>query len=164
MGVTMVLILECIVVCFILFLPCVVVIANGTEQGAFLYEKDVQDRVVEMGLITKAQIEKNGKLFKLCTLTVMIAFVLWSVYGINGARGFIVPFLQIYAMTMAEGLFDRFFIDWYWVEHTKAWTIPGTEDLRPYIPKKTKIVKWLITIVGNPIIAAVLAGIMMVVL
>ncbi|SEQ30849.1 MULTISPECIES: hypothetical protein [Butyrivibrio] len=39
-----------------------------------------------------------------------------------------------------------------------------TEDLRPYIPKKTKIVKGLITIVGNPIIAAVLAGIMMVVL
>ena len=164
MGVTMVLILECIVVCFILFLPCVVVIANGTEQGAFLYEKDVQDRVVEMGLITKAQIDKNCKLFKIGTLTVMIAFVLWSVYGINGARGFIVPFLQIYAMTMAEGLFDRFFIDWYWVEHTKAWTIPGTEDLRPYIPQKTKTVKWLITIVGNPIIAAVLAGIMMVVL
>ena len=160
----MVLILECIVVCFILFLPCVVVIANGTEQGAFLYEKDVQDRVVEMGLITKAQIDKNCKLFKIGTLTVMIAFVLWSVYGINGARGFIVPFLQIYAMTMAEGLFDRFFIDWYWVEHTKAWTIPGTEDLRPYIPQKTKTVKWLITIVGNPIIAAVLAGIMMVVL
>ncbi len=164
MGVTMVLILECIVVCFILFLPCVVVIANGTEQGAFLYEKDVQDRVVEMGLITKAQIDKNCKLFKIGTLTVMIAFVLWSVYGINGARGFIVPFLQIYAMTMAEGLFDRFFIDWYWVEHTKAWTIPGTEDLRPYIPQKTKTVKWLITIVGNPIIAAVLSGIMMVVL
>ena len=134
----MILILECIVVCFILFLPCVVVIANGTEQGAFLYEKDVQDRVVEMGLITKAQIDKNCKLFKIGTLTVMIAFVLWSVYGINGARGFIVPFLQIYAMTMAEGLFDRFFIDWYWVEHTKAWTIPGTEDLRPYIPKNEK--------------------------
>ena len=68
MGVTMVLILECIVVCFILFLPCVVVIANGTE------------------------------------------------------------------------------------------------DLRPYIPRKTKTVKWLITIVCSPIIAAVLAGIMMVVL
>ena len=54
--------------------------------------------------------------------------------------------------------------NWYWVEHTKAWAIPGTEDLRPYIPRKTKTVKWLITIVGNPIIAAVLAGIMMVVL
>ena len=68
----MVFVLECIVVCFILFLPCVVVIANGTEQGTFLYEKDVQDRVVEMGLITKAQIDKNCKLFKIGTLTVMV--------------------------------------------------------------------------------------------
>jgi len=55
---------------------------------------------------------------------------------------------------MAEGLFDRFFIDWYWVGHTKAWTIPGTEDLKLYIPRKTLIVKWGITIIGNPLIAA----------
>ena len=48
----MVLILECIVICFILFLPCVVVIANGIHNGAFLFEKDVQDRVIQMGFIT----------------------------------------------------------------------------------------------------------------
>jgi hypothetical protein len=38
----MILILECIVICFILFLPCVVVIANGIHNGVFLFEKDVQ--------------------------------------------------------------------------------------------------------------------------
>ena len=113
-----------------------------------------------MGLITKERLNRNKKLFKSITLSVLIAFVLWAVYGINGARGFWTPFWQIYALAMAEGLFDRFFIDWYWVGHTKAWTIPGTEDLKPYIPRKTLIVKWLTTIVGNPIIAAVLAGIM----
>lgn len=156
----MILILECIVICFILFLPCVVVIANGIHNGAFLFEKDVQERVIQMGLITKEEIDRNRKLFKICTMVVMIAFVLWAVYGINGARGFITPFLQIYALTMAEGLFDRFFIDAYWVGHTKAWTIPGTEDLKPYIPKKTLIIKWLIVIVGNPLIAAFLSGIM----
>ena len=156
----MILILECIVICFILFLPCVVVIANGIHNGAFLFEKDVQERVIQMGLITKEKIDRNRKLFKICTMVVMIAFVLWAVYGINGARGFITPFLQIYALTMAEGLFDRFFIDAYWVGHTKAWTIPGTEDLKPYIPKKTLIIKWLIVIVGNPLIAAFLSGIM----
>ncbi|WP_026525854.1 hypothetical protein [Butyrivibrio sp. MB2005] len=48
----MILVLECLVVCFILFLPCVIAIANGAEQGVFLYEKDVQERVVQMGLIT----------------------------------------------------------------------------------------------------------------
>ena len=156
----MILILECIVICFILFLPCVVVIANGIHNGVFLFETDVQERVIQMGLITKEEIDRNRKLFKICTMVVMIAFVLWAVYGINGARGFITPFLQIYALTMAEGLFDRFFIDAYWVGHTKAWTIPGTEDLKPYIPKKTLIIKWLIVIVGNPLIAAFLSGIM----
>ena len=157
----MILILECIVICFILFLSCVVVIANGIHNGAFLFEKDVQERVIQMGLITKEEIDRNRKLFKISTLVVMIAFVLWAVYGINGARGFITPFLQIYALVMAEGLFDRFFIDAYWVGHTKAWTIPGTEDLKPYIPKKTLIIKWLIVIVGNPLIAAFLSGIML---
>ena len=160
----MTLILECIVVCFILLVPCVVAIANGIHNAAFLFEKDVQTRVVEMGLITKEKIEKNLRIFKISTMAVMVAFVLWAVYGINGARGFWQPFWQIYAIAMAEGLFDRFFIDAYWVGHTKAWTIPGTEDLKPYIPKRTLIVKWLVVIVGNPIIAAVLSGIMRIIL
>ncbi len=84
----MVLILECIVICFILFVPCVVVIANGIHNGAFLFEKDVQERVVQMGLITEEEINRNRKLLKFPTLIVMLAFVLWAVYGINGARGF----------------------------------------------------------------------------
>ena len=157
----MVLILECIVICFILLVPCVIAIANGVHNGVFLYEKDVQERVVKMGLITEEKIRRNMKLFKCITMPMMIAFVLWAVYGINGARGFLTPFVQIYVLAMAEGLFDRFFIDTYWVGHTKAWTIPGTEDLKPYIPKKRLIVKWLVVMIGNPLIAAVLAGIMM---
>ncbi|MBR1456528.1 MAG: hypothetical protein IJ594_05140 [Oscillospiraceae bacterium] len=154
----MLLILECIVMCFILLVPCVAAIANGVEQAAFLYEKDVQDRVVQMGLVTRERLDANKKAFKLTTLIVMILFVLWAVYGINGARGFWQPFRQILALAMAEGLFDRFFIDWYWVGRTKAWTIPGTEDLKPYIPKKTLLLKWAVTIVGNPILAAFLAA------
>lgn len=156
----MILILECIIICFILLVPCVVAIANGVEQAAFLYEQDVQDRVVQMGLVSQERLDRNKKVFKIATLVVMVAFVLWAVYGINGARGFWQPFWQIFALAMAEGLFDRFFIDWYWVGRTKAWTIPGTEDLKPYIPKKTLILKWTVTIVGNPIIAAFLAGVM----
>ena len=129
----MVLILECMIICFILLVPCVVAIANGIHNAAFLFERDVQDRVVEMGLVTREHLDRNKKGFKYTTLLIMVAFVIWAVYGINGARGFWAPFWQIYALVMAEGLFDRFFIDWYWVGHTKAWTIPGTEDLKPYI-------------------------------
>ena len=56
------------------------------------------------------------------------------------------------------GLFDRLFIDWYWVGHTKAWEIEGTEDLKPYISKKTLIGKWAGTLVGFPLLAAIIAG------
>ena len=157
----MVLFLECVVVCFILLVPCVTAIANGVHNAAFLFEPDVQRRVTEMGLITRERIDRNRRLFKGIALPVMIAFVLWAVYGINGARGFWRPFWQIYALAMAEGLFDRLFIDGYWVGHTRAWTIPGTEDLKPYIPHKALVVKWLMVLVGNPIIAAALAGIML---
>ena len=59
-----------------------------------------------------------------------------------------------------EGLFDRLFIDWYWVGKTKAWNIEGTDDLRPYIYGKTLTIKWATTLVGYPVIAAILAGIM----
>lgn len=45
----MVLVLECVIICFIRLVPCVVSIANGIEQAVFLFEADVQDRVVEMG-------------------------------------------------------------------------------------------------------------------
>ena len=58
------------------------------------------------------------------------------------------------------GLFDRFFIDWYWVGHTKAWIIPKTEDLQPYIPLKVLLRKWLGTIFVYPMFSAIIAGIM----
>ena len=58
------------------------------------------------------------------------------------------------------GLFDRLFIDWYWVGHTKAWLIPGTEDIMPYIPKKALIQKWFKTLIGYPLVAVILSGIL----
>ena len=73
----MTLILECIAICFVLLLPCVVVIANGIHNGAFLFEKYVQERVVKMGLITKKEIDRNRILYKICTMVVMIAYVIW---------------------------------------------------------------------------------------
>ena len=57
-------------------------------------------------------------------------------------------------------LMDRLLVDDYWVGHTNAWTIPGTEDLKPYITAKDKQKKWLFGTVGMAVIAMVLAAIM----
>ncbi len=58
-------------------------------------------------------------------------------------------------------LIDRFWVDGYWVGHTNAWEIPGTEDLKPYITAKDKGKKWLFGTIGMAVISAVLAAIMM---
>lgn len=154
------LIIEGIVNCFIVLICCVVGIANGPVGLVCFYEKEVWQRVIEMGLTTEKKIKHNAMLFRIFGIIPMLAFSLAAVYGINGARGFLAGFGQLVFIFLCEGLFDRLFIDYWWVGKTKAWVIKGTEDLQPYIYGKTLIGKWLMTLVGYPIIAAILAGIM----
>ena len=156
----MLLIAEGIVMCFVLLVVCAVGIANGPVGLVLLYEEDVQQRVVELGLTTKEKIRKN---FILCSIALFVPmFILppLMVYGINGATGFWSGFWQMSVILWIQGVFDRFFIDWYWVGNTKAWEIPGTEDLKPYIPVKVQIRKWFGTVVLNPLIAAIVAGVL----
>ena len=86
--------------------------------------------------------------------------ILVCVYGINGAHGFAVGFWQLLVILSVMNLIDRFLIDGYWVGHTNAWTIPGTEDLKPYITAKDKQKKRLFGTVGMAVIAMVLAAMM----
>ena len=157
-------VIEGLVACLLLLITCMVGIANGPVNLVSLYEKEVQDRVVEKGLITRERINRNANYFRLFGMLPFFIFVLVAVYGVNGARGFCDGFRQISVILLMEGLFDRLFIDWYWVGKTKAWIIPGTEDLMPYIYGKTLIGKWLFTLVGYPVIAAVLSLIMFLIL
>ena len=155
----MLLILEGILMCFVLLIVCVIGTANSPVGLVVLYEDDVQQRVMELGLTTKEKIRTS---FILCSIALFVPmFILppLMVYGINGASGFWDGFWQMSIILWIQGLFDRVFIDWYWVGHTKAWEIPGTEDLKPYIPTKVLVRKWLGTVFLSPIIAAIIASV-----
>ncbi len=155
----MLILLEGLVMCLFLLLYCVIGISNGPIGLVAMYEQDVQERVVELGLTTKKKI-KTSLLVSFAVLYLPYLFVVPAmVYGINGAVGFWDGFWQMTAIFLIQNVFDRLFVDWYWVGHTKAWKIPGTEDLKPYIPKKVMLAKWAATIVVNPLLAALLAGI-----
>ena len=159
-GILMLILLEGIVMCFCLLIVCVIGISKGPVGLVVFYEDDVKKRVVELGLTTEERIKRNTALASAALFIPMLIFVPAMVYFINGAREFWDMFWQITAILWIQGLFDRIFIDWYWVGHTKAWLIEGTEDLMPYIPAKTRIGKWFSTIVGMPVIAAVISGVM----
>ncbi|MDE6730621.1 MAG: hypothetical protein K2J71_07590 [Oscillospiraceae bacterium] len=149
--------LESVVMCFILLMICVIGIADGAVGSVYFFEKEVQERVVELGLTTKEIIRKRAVIASIFLYASTLFLVPAMVYFINNAREFWDLFRQMTIIFWIMGLFDRLFIDWYWVGHTKTWMIPGTEDLMPYIPKKTLIKKWVGTIVGYPVVAWILS-------
>ena len=114
----------------------------------------------KLGLTSPERIRRNSLLFKAVCVPGYIAYVLGCVYAVNGAKGFVQGFCQLLVILSVMNLMDRFLVDGYWVGHTNAWTIPGTEDLKPYITAKDKQKKWLFGTVGMAVIAAVLAAIM----
>ncbi len=148
----------------VLVLFCADGIRNGAVNMVFLYHQDVQDRCVKNGLITREKLGKNRKLFKGLAIPVYFVFVLVSTYAVNGARGFWPGFWQMFAILSVVNLIDRLLIDEFWVGHTKAWEIPGTEDMKPYINRKDKTGKWLMGTVGFAVLSAILSGIMAMIL
>lgn len=146
----------------LLILVCAVGIRKGAIGMVHLYSPKVQDRCVDMGLTTHKKIKRNSLLFKILCIPGYIAYVLVCAYAINGAQGFLAGFWQILVILSIMNLIDRFIIDDFWVGHTNAWTIPGTEDLKPYITAKDKCKKWIFGTVGMAVISAVLSAIMMI--
>ena len=144
----------------LLVLFCAVGIRDGAVNMVFLYHQDVQGRCVENGLITPEKIKRNRGIFKGLGIPLYFAFVLVSAYAVNGATGFWQGFWQMFAILAIVNLIDRLLIDELWVCHTRAWDIPGTEDLKPYITRRDKLGKWLMGTVGFAVLAAALAGIM----
>ena len=153
----MTVIIEAVVMCFVLLIICVVGMANGPEGMVFFYEKEVQERVVQLGLTTEEKIRKRKTVTFFALMIPQFLLVPYMVYGINGAKDAGTAAFQMIVIYLISGLFDRIFIDWYWVGKTKAWIIPGTEDLMPYIYGKTLIGKWLSTVIGFPVLAVLIA-------
>ena len=153
-------ILEGIGLGVLLILVCAIGIRKSAVGMVHLYSPEVQGRCVKLGLTTHKKIERSALIFKAVCVPGYIAYVLVCAYAVNGARGFLAGFWQLLVILSVMNLIDRFLIDGYWVGHTNAWTIPGTEDLKPYITAKDKQKKWLFGTVGMTVIAAVLAAIM----
>ena len=153
----MLVVLEGIIMCFVLLIICVVGIANGPEGMVFFYEKEVQDKAVELGLTTRETIKKRKGITFVALMAPQFLLVPLMVYFVNGTSDFKTAAIQMTVIYLISGLFDRLFIDWYWVGKTKAWIIPGTEDMMPYIYGKTLIGKWVSTVIGFPILAVLIA-------
>lgn len=128
----MLVVLEGLVMCFWLLLICVVGIADGPVGLVVFYEQDVQDRVVELGLTTAERIKRTSLVSGIAMFVPVLTFVPAVVYLVNGAEGFWSAFVQMTAIYLIMNLFDRFFIDWWWVFRLNA----APFHVMPHQPRK----------------------------
>lgn len=110
---------EGLILSFWLLLICVVGIANGPVGMVMYYEKDVQDRVVELGLTTRETIKKTSMIAGLALFVPQLTIIPAVVYFWNG-------FFQLLVIYMIANLFDRLFVDEWWVPAL------ATRSLRQY--------------------------------
>ena len=154
------LVLEGLLLGVLLIIFCCCGLRNGAVGMVFLYDKAVQERATTLGLTTPETIRKRQRIFRGVGIVTYIAYVLLCAYAVNDARGFLAGFLPIFGILSVLNLVDRFLVDEWWVGHTTAWIIPGTEEFMPYIRRRDKCQKWLFGTVGFACISAILAGIM----
>lgn len=144
----------------LLVLACAIGIRKGAVGMVHLYDSAVQARCVELGLTSKDRIRRNSVIIKAVCLPLYIAYILVCVYVVNDASGFVSGSWQLFVILSVMNLVDRLLVDDFWVGHTKAWTIPGTEDMKPYISVVAKRRKWIFGTLGFAVLAAVLSGVM----
>lgn len=63
-----------------------------------------------------------------------------AVYPVNGTSDFKMAAVLMTVICLIFGLSDRLLIDWYWAGKTKAWIIPGAEEMMPYIHQP--VIRW----------------------
>ena len=96
-------ILEGIGLGVLLILVCAIGIRKGAVGMVHLYSPEVQERCVTLGLTTHAKIKRNALIFKAVCVPSYIAYVLVCVYPVNGARGFLAGFWQLFLLLRYRG-------------------------------------------------------------
>lgn len=102
----------------------------GPVGGAFYYEQDIQDRLVELGLITRERIARRRRVAVATGLAAVLVMLFTCVCVVNGARGYLDIAWQTYLLFVLMETFDCVVVDTWWVALSGWWDIPGTEDLR----------------------------------
>lgn len=151
-------VLQLILFCALFTLMVKLAVRNRALNALFFYPKPVQERVYQLGMISRETVARRQKYFGIAFFLVLLVALLLIIGLWNGIRVFYPAYFQALLFLEVMNWFDGIVIDRFWVGHSKLWIIPGTEDIT-FVPTWSQVLKkrsilTLIMFVG----AAVVAG------
>jgi len=102
---------------------------QGNVYQLYNYPPAIQQRAIERGIITQAEMDAHAKKNKTLGIIAMAVLCLAITCGVNRQFTFGAGFVQSYIFLNAFSLFDALVIDSIWFCNGKWWVIPGTEDM-----------------------------------
>ena len=102
---------------------------RGPLGGIFFYPKVMQERVIEIGLMTEQELRSRRTFAYILLLALMILVPGFMILQINGAQTYFNCCWQYYILFLGAEFFDWLVIDTIWVALSDWWIIPGAEDL-----------------------------------
>ena len=156
-------ILQLIIYCLLFTAMVKYAVRGGAVNGLYFYPKAVQDRAIDIGLITREEMIHKRKVFMTEFYVVMLCALVLIIGVWNRVTDFRPAYLQALLFLEVMNWYDGIVIDRIWVGYSKFWILPGCEDL-PYVQTwgqvlKKRIILSLIWVIG----AAVVAGIVVVI-
>lgn len=102
---------------------------QGAKKQLYNYPPAIQERAIEKGITTQAEMDAMAKKNKPLGIFMMVVPCVIITCFVNGERSFLAGFVESYLFLNAFSLFDALVIDTLWFCHGKWWVIPGTEDM-----------------------------------
>ena len=150
-------ILQLILFCALFTLMVKFAVGNNALNALYFYPKPVQERVYQLGMISRETVARKRKRFMISFFLVMLTALLLIIGLWNGIHDFWPAYWQALLFLEVMNWYDGIVIDRLWVGHSKLWIIPGTEDI-PFVQTWAQVLKkrgilTLIWVVGAFIVA-----------
>lgn len=133
--------------------------ARGDARNClFFYPKEYQQLAIERGLCDKEEVAKASKRFLVGFCLAIFAVLILIIGAWNHITTFGAAYRQAVLFLLIVNWYDGIVIDELWVRYGRLWRISGMEGVPYAKPLKTMLTRRLMGSVLYLVIAAVVAG------
>ena len=155
----MIILIQMVLFCLLFTAMVMYAVRGGAIDGVYFYPKAVQERAIDIGLITKETMQKKRKVFMTEFYIVMLTALVLIIGLWNRVSDFKTAYLQALLFLEVMNIYDGIAIDKIWVGHSRFWILPGCEDI-PYVQTWGQVLKKrsllaMIWIAGAAIVAGI---------